>query len=126
RRRGGGEPEVRTGGSPGARCGGPDPLVQPRATVFDQIGLGGGVGTVGSGEAAVEADGPTVEEAWRAEIPAARHPRQLRELGSPAGSQVEEEYLRGLVPGRVWAEVDERDTPAVGTDRKDQLGDRVS
>src|SRR5262249_43451266 len=104
------------------RCGGPEHLVEARAIGLDQIGLERGVGTVGSGEAAVKAHRPTAEEAWKPEIPAACHPRQVRELGSPAGSQVEEEDLRRLVAGRVWAEVDERDTPAVRTDRKDQLG----
>src|SRR5262249_11548034 len=122
----GGDAEVRNDASARDRCGGPDHLVQGRAIGLDQIGLERGVGTVGSGEAAVEADGPTVEEAWEPEIAAGRHPRQVRELGSPAGSQVEEEDLRRLVPSRVWAEVDERDTPAVGTDRIDHPAVRES
>src|SRR5262249_43324878 len=115
--------EVRNDASARDHGGTRECLLQAADIGLDRMGLEGGGG---KGIAAVEADRPTVEEAWKPEIPAACRPRQVRELGSAAGSQVEEEYLRRLVPGRVWAEVDERDTPAVGTDPKDQLGGRES
>jgi hypothetical protein len=67
-------------------------------------------GRAAFGETAVEGDGPTVEKAGEPHglIRRACHPRLVRQLGAPARAQMEQENLRRLVPGRVWAEVDER------------------
>ena len=80
-----------------------------------------------AGGTGVVADGPTVEEAWHRDAGISnvriRHPRLVRELASPAGAQVEEKDLRRFVPGRGWAEVDEHDGPAVGTDSPPEIPD---
>src|SRR5262249_51109912 len=45
----------------------------------------------------------------------------IRELLPLAGSQIEEEDLWRLFPGRIGTEIAERDPPAIGTDREDPL-----
>jgi hypothetical protein len=68
----------------------------------------------------VEDDGSAVEKAEtaKARIEPAHHLRLVRELGSLAGSQVEEKDLRRFVPVRIGTEVDEGDSPAVGADHE--------
>src|SRR5262245_17893767 len=82
-----------------------------------------------SGVTAEETDGPIVDELCKRDtwIQVARplYARLVRELSSPPGLQIEEDDLRRLVSGGVRTEVDERDAPAVGTDRKEPPGLQV-